>query len=107
MGDIEVHSWDGFRNQLSQLTQLHGQIAARRDAGSKVSAAAAAAATGEGGSAPVYAPSLTALGLAIDGAGTHIDAAAAAVASVLAELELIVDGQQGIDEAGAQEVQNV
>ncbi|PQM53716.1 hypothetical protein C5U48_02585 [Mycolicibacter virginiensis] len=107
MGEIQVNDWDGFRAILAQCNALHGQIAARRDAGAKVAAAAAAAADSEGGAAPVYEPSLTALGGCIDGCGTHVDAAAAAVSGVLAELEMVVNGMQGIDTGGAQEVQNV
>ncbi|ULP45924.1 hypothetical protein [Mycolicibacter virginiensis] len=107
MGDIEVHSWEGFRGVLAQLNGLAQQIPARRDAGSKVAAATAEAAAGEDGAAPVYGTTLTALGNCIEGCGTHVDAAAAAVQAVLAELEMLVNGMQDIDSTGAQEVQNV
>ena len=107
MGEIQVNDWDAFRAVLAQLNALAGQIPARRDAGSKVSAAAGDAADNEGATAPAYSPSLTALGNCIDGVGTHVDAAAAAVSAVLGELEMVVNGMQEIDAEGSDAVTNV
>ena len=101
---IQVNDWEGFRSALAQLNGLAQQIPARRDAGAKVNAAAANAADNDGTAAPIYATSLTALGAAIDGCNVHVDAAASAVQGVLGELQLIVDGMQDIDGAGADAV---
>lgn len=107
MGDVEIHSWEGFRGVLAQLNLLVQQIPAKRDLGSKVSAAASAAADNEGATAPAYTGSITALGNCIEGVGTHVDAAAAAVQGVLGELEMTVNGMQDIDSGAADAVTNV
>lgn len=115
---VTIADRGGMRALLARLRGLLGELGKADDGGAHLTEALAAAASGkstgllggitngteptaDGGCAPVYVDVVASTGQLIDGAGKHIAAARASVQAAISDMERLLSGIDGADDAGA------
>lgn len=115
---IVIKSRAGMQQVINTLNGLHAQIAPTLTAADAVTTAVTAAASkgvteegvvpAEGSTAqqvaPAYVGSLTAIGAVSKNVRGHVDAAGTSMRTAIDDLQALLDGLGGIDDASAAEV---